>query len=73
MSDDPPVTDECVGTVGDLGGDGFGDGKPALTKGDYHLPAVLTKKPLKRKIKETAKITLSWGQLKRLIKGECGK
>ena len=43
-----PCVDEDACCVAALGGDGFGDGKPALTKGDYHLPAVLTKKPLRR-------------------------
>ena len=44
---DKVVSEDCC-CVSVLGGDGFGDGKPALTKGDYHLPAVLTKKPLRR-------------------------
>ena len=45
------VAEDCC-CVATLGGDGFGDGKPALTKGDYHLPAVLTKNPLRRRVQE---------------------
>lgn len=74
------VVEDCC-CVSALGGDGFGDGKPALTKGDYHLPAILTQHPLKRyarndkveeskmkKINENTKITLTFSQLKKLVK-----
>ena len=66
------VVEDCC-CVAALGGDGFGDGKPALTKGDYHLPAILTQHPLKRharndKVEENTKITLTLGQLKKLVK-----
>lgn len=61
------VDEDCVGGVATLGGDGFGEGKPALTKGDYHLPGVLTKRPTKRKLTEGTKVTLTLGQLKTLL------
>lgn len=74
------VVEDCC-CVSALGGDGFGDGMPALTKGDYHLPAILTQHPLKRyarndkveeskmkKINENTKVTLTFNQLKRLVK-----
>lgn len=66
------VAEDCC-CVSALGGDGFGDGMPALTKGDYHLPAVLTKKsPLRRysrnvQYNEGTRLTLTVAQLKRLL------
>ena len=61
-------TDEDgVGSVSSLGGEGFGDGRPALTKGDYRLPGVLTKRPMKRKHTDETRVTLTLEQLKRLI------
>ena len=65
---DKVVSEDCC-CVSALGGDGFGDGKPALTKGDYHIPEVLTKNPLRRKntMNESTKITLTVGQLRRVL------